>query len=123
MTDICRPKEYVGIFNINVFGMLNVSKAFLPYLCATPGHYTIANAGSLASWTGGAGYALYTGSKWACSGISEAMHDELALFGISVTSVEPGYLRTRFLNVNTQVKSQKTTTTMVVETRRPSSSA
>ena len=58
--------------------MLNVCKAFLPYLRATTGHRTISNFGSIASWSGGAGYALYCGTKWACSDISEAMHAELA---------------------------------------------
>ena len=88
--------------------MLNVSKAFLPYLRATTGHRTISNFGSIGSWSGGAGYGLYSGTKWACSGISEAMRDELAPLGIAVTVIEPGYFRTGFLNAGTQVKSEKT---------------
>ena len=87
--------------------MLNVSKAFLPYIRSTSGHRTIANFGSIGSWRGGAGYALYAGTKWACSGISESMHDELAPLGINVTVIEPGYFRTGFLNAGTQVKSEK----------------
>lgn len=87
--------------------MLNVSKAFLPYIRATNGHRTISNFGSIASWEGGAGYALYAGTKWACSGISEAMHHELAPLGIAVTVIEPGYFRTGFLNVGARVKSEK----------------
>lgn len=87
--------------------MLNVSKAFLPYLRATAGHRTISNFGSLGSWRGGAGFGLYAGTKWACSGISESMHAELAPIGIAVTVIEPGYFRTGFLNAGTQVKSEK----------------
>lgn len=87
--------------------MLNVSKAFLPYLRATEGHRTISNFGSIGSWHGGPGYGLYSGTKWACSGISESMHYELAPLGISVTIIEPGYFRTGFLNAGAQIKSEK----------------
>lgn len=88
--------------------MLNVSKAFLPYLRATSGHRTIANFGSIGSWRGGAGFGLYAGTKWACSGISESMRSELAPLGIAVTVIEPGYFRTGFLNAGVQVKSART---------------
>lgn len=87
--------------------MLNVSKAFLPHIRATTGHRTISNFGSIASWHGDAGYALYAGTKWACSGISEAMHAELAPLGIAVTVIEPGYFRTGFLNASARIKSEK----------------
>lgn len=101
------PEEDYNTFNTNVFGMLNVSKAFLPYMRATSGHRTVANFGSIGSWYGGPGYALYCGTKWAVSGISEAMTRELAPLGISVTVVEPGYFRTGFLNPTAKVVSQK----------------
>jgi NAD(P)-dependent dehydrogenase (short-subunit alcohol dehydrogenase family) len=100
-----RPQEDYDTFNTNVFGMLNVCKAFIPYLRATPGEKTISNFGSLASWHGGPGYALYTGTKWACSGISEALRAELEPFDIKVTVIEPGYFRTGFLNDNAQISS------------------
>lgn len=106
-TDMSRPKEDFDQFNTNVFGMLNVSKAFLPYLRASVGHRTISNFGSIGSWHGGAGFGLYSGTKWACSGISESMRAELAPLGIAVTVIEPGYFRTGFLNAGTQIKSEK----------------
>jgi short-subunit dehydrogenase len=104
----CSPKEDYDTFNTNVFGMLNVSKAFLPYIRATSGHRTVANFGSIGSWSGGPGYALYCGTKWAVSGISEAMTAELAPLGIAVTVIEPGYFRTGFLNPTAKVSSEKT---------------
>lgn len=61
----------------------------------------------MGSWRGGAGYALYAGAKWACSGISESMRLELAPLGIAVTVIEPGYFRTGFLNAGAQVSSQR----------------
>lgn len=41
----------------------------------------------------------------AVSGISEAMHEELKPFNISVTVIEPGYFRTGFLNPGAQISS------------------
>ena len=107
IVDCCRPKEDYDHFNTNVFGMLNVSKAFTPYLRATSGEKTISNFGSIGSWVGGAGYALYNGTKWATSGISEGMRQELEPFGIKVTVIEPGYFRTGFLNAGAKVVSEK----------------
>ncbi len=82
----------------------------------------IANFGSLGSWRGGAGYALYAGTKWACSGISESLRAELAPLGVAVTVIEPGYFRTGFLNSTAQVQGEKVMSeyeaTAVGETRK-----
>ncbi|KAF2751377.1 estradiol 17-beta-dehydrogenase [Sporormia fimetaria CBS 119925] len=102
------PEEDLAHFTTNVFGTLNTSKSLLPYLRATAGHRTITNFGSIASWEGGAGAALYCGSKFAVSGISESMTKELAPLGIRVTVAEPGYFRTGILNQGTKVYSRET---------------
>jgi NAD(P)-dependent dehydrogenase (short-subunit alcohol dehydrogenase family) len=99
------PEEDYATFNTNVFGMLNVSRAVLPYLRAAAGEKVIANFGSIGSWSGGPGYALYSATKWACSGISESMRPELEPFGIITTVIEPGYFRTNLLNANARIKS------------------
>jgi NAD(P)-dependent dehydrogenase (short-subunit alcohol dehydrogenase family) len=92
-------------FNTNVFGMVNVSRAVLPYMRAQKSG-VIANFGSLGSWRGGVGFGLYCGSKWACTGISESMSEELAPLGITVTVIEPGYFRTGFLNPGAQIRGK-----------------
>jgi NAD(P)-dependent dehydrogenase (short-subunit alcohol dehydrogenase family) len=99
------PEEDYATFNTNVFGMLNVSRAVLPHLRAASGEKVIANFGSIGSWRGGPGYALYSATKWACSGISESMRAELEPFGIKTTVIEPGYFRTNLLNANARIKS------------------
>ncbi|KAJ4356527.1 uncharacterized protein N0V89_004561 [Didymosphaeria variabile] len=100
------PTEDYDSFNTNVIGVLNVTKAFLPYLRDGSGHRTICNFGSIASWTGGPGAALYYSAKWAVSGLSEALREEVAPFGIAVTVAEPGYFRTGFLNPGAAVQSK-----------------
>lgn len=119
------PEEDMASFQTNVFGMLNVSKAFLPYLRASASsgtHCTLTNFGSIGSWRGGPAYGLYAGTKWAVSGISESMRAELAPLGIRVTVVEPGYFRTGFLNQGAQVSSRTRLecydSTVVGETRK-----
>lgn len=100
------PAEDYATFNTNVFGTLNVTKAFLPYMRSGTGHRTICNFGSIASWSGGPGAALYYSTKWAVSGLSEALREELVPFGIAVTVAEPGYFRTGFLNPGAAVQSE-----------------
>ncbi|KAH5176366.1 hypothetical protein HBH77_198850 [Parastagonospora nodorum] len=103
------PAEDLAIFSTNVLGTLNVCKAFLPHMRATSAshHTAIANFGSIGSWYSGAGYALYSSTKFAVSGLTEGLRDELAPLGISVTVVEPGYFRTDFLNPSKRVRSAK----------------
>jgi NADP-dependent 3-hydroxy acid dehydrogenase YdfG len=103
------PEEDLKNLSTNVLGTLNVCKAFLPHMRATASshHTVIANFGSIASWYSGAGYSLYSATKWAVSGLSEGMRDELAPLGIAVTVIEPGYFRTSFLNPGKTVRSEK----------------
>lgn len=97
------PKETQAQFDTNVFGLLNVTRAFLPYFRAQR-YGVIANISSLGAWGGYAGVGMYTSSKWAVSGISETMTAELADFGIKVCCVEPGYFRSNFLNPGNRKK-------------------
>ncbi|KAF7443412.1 Short-chain alcohol dehydrogenase [Pyrenophora tritici-repentis] len=101
------PEQDLRAFTTNVLGTLNVTKAFLPHLRATPGHRTISNFGSVVSWQGGPGSAIYVGTKWAVSGISESLRAELAPFGINVMVIEPGWFRTGILGKGVPVYSEK----------------
>ncbi len=90
-------KEVQQSFNINVFGLLNVTRAVLPHMrAAQAGH--IFNLSSVFGLIAGAGWGIYCGTKFAVEGISEALAQEVKPFGINVTIIEPGYVRTNFLN-------------------------
>ena len=83
-------------FDVNFFGTLNVIRHALPYMRAQgSGH--IFNLSSMAGFTGFPGSGIYCASKFAVSGLSESLRDELADFGIRVTCVKPGNFRTDFL--------------------------
>ncbi|KAL8393464.1 hypothetical protein RB595_003289 [Gaeumannomyces hyphopodioides] len=99
--------ESAAIFNTNVQGAVNISKAAIPHLrraaaaaaeSSSSPRPVLANFGSLGSWLGSPACAHYCASKWAVSGLSEGLAAELAGLGVAATVVEPGYFRTGFLN-------------------------
>ncbi|HWW99109.1 MAG TPA: oxidoreductase [Edaphobacter sp.] len=88
--------EFMPMFETNVFGLLRVTRAFLPYLRKQrSGH--ILNLSSIGGVVAGPGIGFYNATKFAVEGISEALAAELAPLGISVTIIEPGPFRTDFL--------------------------
>lgn len=89
--------EVRSIYDTNVFGMLNVTRAVLPVMRARRSG-RILNVSSLGGFSSSAGFGIYCSTKFAVEGISEAMHAELAGLGIKVTVIEPGYFRTDFLD-------------------------
>ena len=89
--------EARAIFDTNVIGLLNVTRAVLPALRKqTSGR--LLNMGSSAGFAAGAGRGIYGASKFAVEGLTEALRDELTPLGIHVTLVEPGSFRTDFLS-------------------------
>lgn len=98
-------KEVQESFDINVFGLLNVTRAVLPHMrAAQSGH--IFNLSSVFGLIAGAGWGIYCGTKFAVEGLSEALAQEVKPFGINVTIIEPGYVRTNFLNSGSIVTPQ-----------------
>lgn len=89
------PEEYRPMFEANVFGLIETTRAALPILRRSGG--TIVNLSSAAGIAGGGGRGYYNAAKFAVEGISEALAEELEPFGIRVLIVEPGPFRTDFL--------------------------
>lgn len=87
------------LYRTNVFGLLNVTRAVLPVMRAQRSG-RILNISSIGGYRGAAGFGVYSSTKFAVEGLSEALHAELAPLGIAVTVVEPGYFRTDFLDAS-----------------------
>ena len=87
------------VYRTNVFGLLAVTRAVLPYMRARRSG-RILNISSIGGYRGAAGFGVYSSTKFAVEGLSEALHAELAPLGIHVTVVEPGYFRTDFLDAS-----------------------
>jgi short-subunit dehydrogenase len=79
----------------NLFGVINVTRAFLPY-------FRERNAGmfiNITSTFGLVGYptcSIYNATKFGVDGFSEGLAHELAQFGIGVKIVAPGGMQTDF---------------------------
>ncbi len=94
------PDEYRPMFETNVFGLIETTRAALPALrerAAETGAGRIVNFSSGAGIAGGAGSGLYCATKFAVEGVSEALAQEVAPLGLRVVIVEPGPFRTDFL--------------------------
>ncbi|MFD6909740.1 SDR family NAD(P)-dependent oxidoreductase [Streptomyces sp. NPDC060077] len=89
--------EARSLFDLNVFGLINVTRAVLPVM-RKQGWGKLVHIGSRSGFEGEPGVSLYSASKFAVAGISEALSAEMAPFGIQSTVVEPGVFRTDFLD-------------------------
>lgn len=99
------PEEYRPMFEVNVFGLIETTRAALPMLRKRGG--TIVNFSSGAGIAGSAGSGYYNAAKFAVEGMSEALADELSPFGIRVVIVEPGPFRTDFLGRSIKVAARE----------------
>ncbi|SAK65130.1 short-chain dehydrogenase/reductase SDR [Caballeronia ptereochthonis] len=87
------------MYDTNVFGLLNVSRAVLPVMRRQRSGHVI-NMSSIGGYRAAAGFGVYSSTKFAVEGITEAMHAELKPLGVHATVVEPGYFRTDFLDAS-----------------------
>ncbi|KAB8194730.1 SDR family NAD(P)-dependent oxidoreductase [Nonomuraea phyllanthi] len=90
-----RDDEVRALFDTNVFGLADVTKAVLPGMRARrSGHVVnVSSLGGLAAF-GATGY--YHATKFAVEGLSESLAAEVAPLGIKVTIVEPAAFRTNW---------------------------
>lgn len=84
-------------FAVNVHGVMHVLRAALPVLRRQRGGHII-NISSIAGLVGFNGSSVYCATKYAIEGLTASLALEVAPFGIKVTSVEPGFFRTEFLD-------------------------
>jgi len=87
--------EYEWIMNINFWGVMHGTKAFLPYLKATgDGH--IVNISSIFGLFAQPGMSAYNATKFAVRGFTEALRQGLDMdaCGVSASCVHPGGIKT-----------------------------
>ncbi|SHN23631.1 SDR family oxidoreductase [Chitinophaga sp. CF418] len=85
-------------FDTNFFGVLRVTKAFIPYFKQKGSGLFITTT----SICGLATYPLcsvYNASKWALEGWSESMSYDLAQFNVGIKTVAPGGIKSNYMNV------------------------
>lgn len=82
-------------FDVNVFGLFDVTKAALPHFRAN-GDGLFINISSIGGKMTFPLMPLYHSTKFAVEGFSESLHYELASIGVKVKLVEPGGVATDF---------------------------
>lgn len=92
--EACSIDDYRRSMEVNYFGVVAVTKAAFPYLRASRG--TLFNVASMAAFVAMGGTSAYTVSKHAILGLTEALREELAPFGVRVIASLPGGFRTEF---------------------------
>lgn len=85
------------VFDVNVFGLLAVTRAVLPIMRAQRSGHLI-HLSSVAGFTGAPGWGVYAATKHAVEALNESLRAELAPLGIWSTAIEPGTFRTDFLD-------------------------
>ena len=91
-------------YDTNVFGLLNVSRAILPYMRKERSGHVI-NVSSVGGLSAYFGWGVYGSTKFAVEGLTEAMALELAPLGIHATVVAPGFFRTNFLDESSLIRT------------------
>jgi 2-keto-3-deoxy-L-fuconate dehydrogenase len=89
--------EWRRVFDINVLGIVRVTRAALPHLRQSPSA-AVVNTGSVAATAGLPQRALYCASKGAVDSLTRAMAADHLAEGIRVNSVDPGTADTPWID-------------------------
>jgi len=87
--------DWQAQYDVNVFGLVSMVRAFAPGMRAR-GNGRIVNVGSIGGRVTFPIMAAYNSTKYAVEAISDGLRLELGAFGIGVSLVEPGPIKTNF---------------------------
>jgi NAD(P)-dependent dehydrogenase (short-subunit alcohol dehydrogenase family) len=104
--DEVRPDDHDLLVDVNLKGVIYGVEAALPYLRTTAGARII-NTSSASAIYGAPQMAVYSATKFAVRGLTEALDLELGPQGIRVTSLMPYFIDTPILGVGTMAKSNE----------------
>lgn len=93
--------EFKRVFDVNVNGTFNVTKAVLPDMLSS-GQGSIVNVSSVWGIKGASMEVAYSSSKAAIIGFTKALAKEVAPMGVLVNAVAPGAVDTDMMSVYTQ---------------------
>ncbi len=93
--ELISGEDMRGQFATNVFGLVEVTQAFLPQMRAR-GAGKVVNVSSLVGRISFPMQGIYCATKHAVEALTDALRAEVRSFGIFVSLVEPGAIRTNF---------------------------
>jgi NAD(P)-dependent dehydrogenase (short-subunit alcohol dehydrogenase family) len=92
-------QEIRNVYEVNVFGMMAVAQAVIPYMRESR-YGRLVFTTSVGGRMGAMSISGYASSKFAIEGLGECLRQELAPFGIHVSLLEPGLVKTPHFTVN-----------------------
>lgn len=99
-------KDWQYLINVNLYGVIHGVKAFLPLLLAQ-GEGHIVNTASMGGLISGPPEGLYTTTKFAVVGLSEALLMEIVGEGVGVSVLCPGLVNTNLITQSFAVRPQE----------------
>lgn len=90
-------KRIHDVIDVNLLGMIYMTKAVIPIMKKNQDGIII-NINSQAGINHKAERVVYNASKWGVTGFSKSLQDEVAKYGIRVTDILPGMLKTDMFN-------------------------
>lgn len=96
-------KDWQYLINVNLYGVIHGVKAFLPLL-VEQGEGHIVNTASMGGLISGPPEGLYTTTKFAVVGLSEALAMEVADKGVGVSVLCPGLVNTNLITQSFAVR-------------------
>jgi NAD(P)-dependent dehydrogenase (short-subunit alcohol dehydrogenase family) len=88
-----QPEAIERVLNVNLYGVIYMTKAFLPHLLTRPAAH-IVNVSSMGGFFPVPGQTLYGASKAAVKLLTEGLYSELTASNVRVTVVFPGAIAT-----------------------------
>lgn len=93
------------VIDVNLYGVLNTCKAFLPELVKRP-EAALVNVASMGAYAPVPGQGVYGATKAAVAQLSRALHSELMETGVQVTGVFPGAIGTN-ISINSGIMTEE----------------
>src|SRR5262249_35503933 len=106
------------VVDINLKGVINGVYACLPLLRETPGSRVV-NTSSVAGIYGTPQIAVYSATKFAVRGLTEALDLEFSRLGIRVTSLMPWFMDTAILDTSSDPGSNRRVRDALIESKTP----
>ncbi|XP_076073094.1 17-beta-hydroxysteroid dehydrogenase type 6-like [Mytilus galloprovincialis] len=101
----CPLDVYQRMIDVNLTGVIRVTKAFLPLVRKTQGR--VVTVASLAGRNGLPGFSAYTATKFGIIGFSECLRREMNKFNVKVITIEPSMYKTNITDENVIIAQNK----------------
>ena len=94
------------LFDVNVFGVIKVTKAFAPLIIESKGRITtIGSIAGILTWPGGSDYTM---SKHAIEAFSDSLMMEMGRFDVKASVIQPGNYRSDISKSNRERRGELT---------------